>query len=126
MTHWKALLLPLAVLLPLLAYVAGTLTTGQERPTQPEPVLLRDEDPDRGPAPREDFPAQRDGPRTAPRDEDLGRGHDDGGRSGENGRDDDEDDPEVVLPSPTRLDDGETDDDDGDVEDESDDGGGDD
>ncbi|WP_432479343.1 hypothetical protein [Nocardioides sp. GXQ0305] len=129
MSHWKVLLLPLAVLLPLLAYVVGTLSTGQERPEQPEPVILRNDDPGGSPTSRDDGPTRGDGQRPGPRGDGVGRGNDDDdGESRDNGRDDDdvEDDPEVVLPSPTRLDDGETDDDDGDAEGDSDDEGGDD
>jgi hypothetical protein len=105
---WKLLLLPLAVLLPLLAYVAGTLATGPEGPSQPEPVILRDDD--TGPE-----PVVRDDPRRRERGDDAGRERerpsDDRDRVGDNAGDrddeddDDDDDPEVVLPSPTQLDD---------------------
>ena len=116
MATWKILLLPLAVLLPLLAYVAGTLSTGPEGPTRPEPVILQD-DSGESPAPREDR-ARRVGPDDV-RGDDGRRGDDPGDRFGDNGSerddedDDDDDDPEVVLPAPTQLDqDGADDDDD--------------
>ena len=127
MTHWKLLLLPLAVLLPLLAYVAGTLSTGPEEPTQPEPVILRDGESDDERTPRDDRNS-RENPTDVRRGDESGRGDDADERSGDNGDDDGDgdDDPEVVLPPPTHLDDDRADDDDDDFRDgETDDRGGD-
>lgn len=138
-THWKLLLLPLAVLLPLLAYVAGTLSIGPEGPTRPEPVILRDADTDDDAGTRDPQRRREDRP-DARRQDPAARGDDD--QTGDNGRDHGEDDdldddtrdddaPEIVLPRPTRLDDdddGADDDgaDDGDDDFEGDDDGGDD
>jgi hypothetical protein len=112
-TPWKLLLLPLVVLLPLVAYVAGTLSIGPEGPTRPEPVILRDADPVGNGATGEPRPRREKGTDHR-RDQTAARGDDEesGDNGGDHGEDDDhgdetedEDGPEVVLPPPTRIDD---------------------
>lgn len=119
MPSWKALLLPLAVLLPLLAYAAGVVADGPDGPTRPEPVILDDRpavDTSVGepPRPREGRPGAR-----PPRGGEDERDEDDGAAS-ERGDPDEGDDPDesvrVVTPSPTELDDDEDDEDDDDDE----------
>ena len=106
-------LLGAALTLPLVAFVAGTLSTGPEGPARPRPVILQDDGSAENPPLRDDRP-RRDRPDDDRRD-DGRRGDDADDRIGDNARDrededdDDDDDPEVVLPPPTQLDDHEDD-----------------
>lgn len=122
-TTWRLLLLPLAVLLPLLVYVAGTLSTGPEGPSRPRPVILQDDGAAVSPAGRDarEGGVRPDGARHGDgrRSEEARRPVGDNARDRDDEDDDDDGDPEVVLPSPTQL--GDDDDDPGDDGDDGDD-----
>ena len=110
---WRTLLAA-ALLLPPLAYVAGTLYAEEPAPEE-RPALVLDED-DRGPAdperqvtirPERDATPGPGGPPARPRDDDR---DDDGDDDGDDG---DDDGPVVIRPIPDEVDDDDDDDDDG-------------
>jgi hypothetical protein len=101
MPHWKLLLVPLAVVVAGLAYLAGAVAGDAEGPPRPEPVVLQDGSsvPD---APRDD---RRGEPRERRADRgDDGPARDDDGED-DRGADDDDDDARVrvVVPEPTEV-----------------------
>lgn len=113
---WKVVL-PLALALPMLAYVAGTLVAAGEEPHDRSPIVVEDpspgsgNDPTDGPTKKKqkndpgDRPTQHRGDDGDDKGDDDGRADDDG----------DDDGPEVVTPEPDDLDDdnGDDGDDDG-------------
>ena len=114
---WRTLLAA-ALLLPPLAYVAGTLYAEEPAPDE-RPALVLDED-DRGPAdserqvtirPERDATPGPDGPPARPRDDD---GDGDDGDDDDDGDDRDDDGPVVIRPIPDEVDDDDDDDDDDD------------
>jgi hypothetical protein len=128
MPHWKLLLLPLAVIVPLTAYLAGAVADGPDGPVRPEPIVLQDT----AGSSDDRRDGQDDGRPGKERTGDPAR-EDDGDDHGGDRRDDSDDDRdddddgsddrvEVVVPEPTQVDDGPEGDDDDD-RDETDDHG---
>lgn len=104
MPHWKLLLVPLAVVVAGLAYLAGAVAGDAEGPARPEPVVLQDGSsaPDEPRDDRRGEPRERradrgdDGPaRNDDREDDPGAEDDDDG--------DDDTRVRVVVPEPTEV-----------------------
>jgi hypothetical protein len=101
MPRWKLLLIPLALLVPACAYVAGALVGEPEAPVQPHSIVLQDDG-------EEHQPAGDSG--------DVGDEVEDGGDD-----DADKERVKVVVPPPAQVDDGDDDDGDDDRDDGDDD-----
>jgi hypothetical protein len=102
MPHWKLLLVPLAVVVAGLAYLAGAVAGDAEGPARPEPVVLQDGSsvPDE---PRDD---RRGEPRERPADRgDDGPARDDDREDDRGAEEGDDDDTRVrvVVPEPTEV-----------------------
>lgn len=121
MSRLVKILIALALIVPMTAYVIGSLAASNaEGPDDRSPVILRD-----GPLPA-GSPAPGEDDRRGPKDGTQTRGHtddddhdEDDDRHDDAGDDDDE--PEVVVPRPTRVGDDDGDDDDRDDDDRDDD-----
>jgi hypothetical protein len=94
---WKVVI-GLALVLPMTAYVVGSLVAVADEPPQHEPIIVEEQtqapNPSRSPS---------DKPTEKPSDKNPDRGDDHGG-------DDDDETPEVITPSPSEFDDDDDDD----------------
>jgi hypothetical protein len=98
-TAWKVVI-GLVLVLPMTAYVVGSLVAVADEPPEHAPIIVEE----RTQAPDKPDKSPTDKPTTKPSDDKSDRGDDHGGD------DDESDDPEVITPSPSEFDDDDDDD----------------
>ena len=99
---WKVVV-GLILLLPMTAYVVGSLVAAADEPREHAPIIVEE----RSQTPGDPGKSPSDKPTKKPSDDKSDRGDD---RGDDHGGDDESDDPDVITPSPSEFEDDDDDD----------------